>query len=378
MGQPLVSVLLPVFNGGAHLEAALTSISSQDYRQLEIIVINDGSTDDSLKHIERAAHRDGRIKIVSRANRGLVASLNEGLALAQGDLIARMDADDIAYPTRIARQVEAFVLAPGLGMCATGIDILEAGRLWRARDEPIFREGDLRVLSQFFCVFIHATVMFDRRVLGDLLHYDASYQHAEDFELFSRIVATAPVRLLQTPLLAFRMHDNRVSKRYQEEQRETHLRIVAENLRADGFALDEGALRAIAAEKNRDTVLRVAAMLSDLDEQIALRPVLERPSYQEGMVQLVHFLMHVLLDAKQAPLLCELLDRTRNWRTIRRRERAILRLASRMPMLASELMRQSSYWQRLIELPTSRPASALIASLNSNAKESSLVAAIAG
>jgi hypothetical protein len=220
--------------------------------------------------------------------------------------------------------------------------------------------------------------MFDRRVLGDLLHYDASYQHAEDFELFSRIVATAPVRLLQTPLLAFRMHNNRVSKRYQEEQRETHLRIVAENLRADGFALDEGALRAIAAEKNRDTVLRVAAMLSDLDEQIALRPVLERPSYQEGMVQLVHFLMHVLLDAKQAPLLCELLDRTRNWRTIRRRERAILRLASRMPMLASELMRQSSYWQRLIELPTSRPASALIASLNSNAKESSLVAAIAG
>src|SRR5690606_4071494 len=128
--QPLVSVVLPVFNAGPHVEPALASICLQDYKRQEIIVIDDGSTDDSLARIERIARKDARVRIISRPNRGLIATLNEGLALAQGDLIARMDGDDIAYPTRISRQVEAFEATPGLALCATGIDMLEAGRLW--------------------------------------------------------------------------------------------------------------------------------------------------------------------------------------------------------------------------------------------------------
>jgi cellulose synthase/poly-beta-1,6-N-acetylglucosamine synthase-like glycosyltransferase len=352
-----------VFNAARYVEAALTSICVQDYRRLEIIVIDDGSTDDSLARIERIARNDPRIKIISRPNRGLIASLNEGVALAQSDLIARMDADDIAYPTRISRQVETFEAAPGLALCATGIDVLDARRLWRAHQDPIFYEGDLRVLSLFFTVFIHPTVMYDRRVLGDLLHYDSHYPHAEDFDLFTRIIATSPVRLLRTPLLAYRMHNNRVSIRYRELQQDSHLRIVAKNLLADGFSLDVGALPAIAAEKNLDNALRAAAVLDQLDAQIAQRPEGQRPSYEAGAVRLVHFLMHVLLDASKAPLLCAMLARSGKWSTIRRRERLILRLASPIPQLASALMRQSDSLQRLVELPASRSADRLMAGL---------------
>lgn len=356
VGQPLVSVVLPVFNAGPYIGAALQSICAQAYRRLEVIVVNDGSTDDTLAQIEKIAAGDARVKVVTRPNRGLIATLNEGLALAQGDLIARMDGDDIAYPERLSRQVEAFAAAPGLGLCATGVELLEMGRLWRF--DPI-AGGDLRILSQFFTAFIHPTVMFDRRVLGDVLHYDARYPHAEDFDLFRRIISVAPVKLIDAPLLAYRMHNNRVSMRHRELQQGSHLRIVAENLRANGFDLDAAALPALAAEKTHEAVVRVGAMLAALDTQISERPAPQRSSYEAGAVRLTHFLMHVLLDSGQARLLCELLTRTGKWTAIRRRERVILRLTSPAPVLASALMHISNSMQRLLELPTSRSASAL-------------------
>lgn len=352
---------MPVFNAGRHVEAALASICAQDYTRLEIIVIDDGSSDDTFARVERMARNDRRIRILSRENRGLIASLNEGLALAQGDLIARMDGDDIAYPQRISRQVEAFETSPGLALCATEVDTLEMGRLWRT-PAPGAGRHDLRVLGLFFTVLIHPTVMFDKRVLGDELHYDERYPHAEDFDLFRRIFAENPVRLLKTPLLAYRLHTNRVSFKHKQIQQHSHLRIVAENLAADGFDLDVEALPALAephAIKALETIDRVVACLGELDRQIPARPPPLRQSYEAGAGILGHLLMRVLLDAGQAPLAREFLVRSGKWQTIRRRERLILSLTAPMPALASALMHQSNQFQLLLELPTSRPASSL-------------------
>src|SRR5690606_27213888 len=138
-----------------------------------------------------------------------------------------------------------------------------------------------------------------------------------------------------------------------------HLRIVVENLTADGFDLDAEALPALAEAKTLETVDRVAACLAELDRQIAAKPAPLRESYEVGAGILGHLLMRVLLDAGQAPLACEFLMRSGKWRTIRRRERLILRLTAPMPALASALMHQSNQFQRLLELPASRPASSL-------------------
>ena len=89
---PLVSVLLPVYNAGPYLAAALGSILWQDYDRLEVIAIDDGSTDNSLEILERYRRADNRVSVISRENRGLVATLNEGLRLAQGYIFDRMDA----------------------------------------------------------------------------------------------------------------------------------------------------------------------------------------------------------------------------------------------------------------------------------------------
>ncbi|HTF66818.1 MAG TPA: glycosyltransferase family A protein, partial [Edaphobacter sp.] len=117
MSIPLVSVLLPVYNGEPYLDAALASILRQDYERLEVIAIDDGSTDGSLQVLERYRKADGRISIVSRENRGLIATLNEGLAMAKGELVARMDADDVCYTARLSRQVSVLKQQPHLAIC---------------------------------------------------------------------------------------------------------------------------------------------------------------------------------------------------------------------------------------------------------------------
>ena len=101
-----LTVLLSVHNAGEYLRDAVQSILNQTFTDFEFLIINDGSTDDSLLVLNEFAQRDPRIRIVSRANRGLTKTLNEGITLARGEFLARMDGDDVAMPDRLQKQVE--------------------------------------------------------------------------------------------------------------------------------------------------------------------------------------------------------------------------------------------------------------------------------
>ena len=105
---PRVSVLMPVFNTGPFLHDALQSISEQTYRDLEIIVVDDGSTDSSARILHAFAAAEPRMRVVCRMNRGLIATRNELLSMARGELVAWMDSDDVSLPERLALQVAAF------------------------------------------------------------------------------------------------------------------------------------------------------------------------------------------------------------------------------------------------------------------------------
>jgi len=127
---PAITVLMPVFNGGRFIGEAIESILGQTFTDFELLVINDGSTDDSLAVIGEYAARDRRIRVVSRENRGLVATLNEGLGLARGAYLARMDCDDISLPARLRRQYD-FMRAhpPFLLCCRPSFLVHPSGRL---------------------------------------------------------------------------------------------------------------------------------------------------------------------------------------------------------------------------------------------------------
>src|SRR5690348_11009852 len=104
MSKPLVTVLMPVFNSGDFLEEALNSILRQSFSDFELLIIDDGSNDSSPAILAKLSKKDKRIRVVThKKNQGLVKTLNEGLELARGEFIARMDSDDIALPTRLSK-----------------------------------------------------------------------------------------------------------------------------------------------------------------------------------------------------------------------------------------------------------------------------------
>lgn len=294
MASPAISVLLPVFNGGKYLGVTLASILAQTFSDFEVIAIDDGSTDDSLSLLERAAERDDRIQITSRPNQGLVATLNEGLDRAQGRFIARLDADDVAYPNRLETQLAMFGAIPGLGMCGSGFDILFESRRTIQTLDPLYRDGDLSIMARLYTIFIHSTVMYDRDVLGpDILFYDEDYPHAEDFDLFRRIAARFRVATVLDSLISYRLHEESVSSRMRVEMRRTHAKIVQEELSDSGID-DLGAMEAILDTVDLPTVARLCRFFVRLERWIEEQPDERRPSWRFGFVQLFYvFYTHV-------------------------------------------------------------------------------------
>ena len=187
MKNPLVSVIMPVYNAEAYLCESIVSILNQSYKNIELIIIDDGSTDDSLVIIQKFQVVDSRIVYRTRSNKGLIFSLNEGLSLARGVYIARMDADDFALPNRIHAQVQYMDLH-NLDLCGGDYEIINAnGKLVKNIIVP--KNEKLITLSLAFKVpFAHPTVMIRSSFLkkNNLCYGQSNYHDAEDYDLWIR------------------------------------------------------------------------------------------------------------------------------------------------------------------------------------------------
>ncbi len=233
MTQPLVTVLMPVHNGGEHLPAALASVFAQDFSDFELLVVDDGSTDHTA--VVLAGCADPRLRVLRLERTGLVGALNRGLDDARGELIARLDADDEMLPGRLARQVERFRRDPGLVACGT--DYLLFGAASGVVRTPR-EDRDCRAHLMFGSPIAHPAVMLraeTTRAHG--VRYRAEYPHAEDFKLFSELAAIGRLANLAEPGLRYRVHPGQVSQVEAGPQREVQLRICAENLAAAGMPM---------------------------------------------------------------------------------------------------------------------------------------------
>jgi len=206
-----ISVILPVYNAEKFVEAAVNSILQQTITDFEFIIINDGSTDDSLNILESLAKKDARIKLISRANKGLIATLNEAISISRSDYIARMDADDISMPTRLEKQLAFLKKHPKVAILGTGYRYMdEAGTLGSKRN--IFTKyEDIKASFLFGNPIAHPSVMINYRLLGDKLYYRSEYKTIEDLELWCRISADYEISNLHEVLLHYRILNNSIS-----------------------------------------------------------------------------------------------------------------------------------------------------------------------
>ncbi len=188
--QPKISVIIPCFNAEKHLEEAVRSIMRQTHRNLEIICINDGSTDGTLSILNRLADIDNRILVIDNyANIKLIQTLNKGISIANGDYIARMDADDISSPERLTEQL-LFLQKNNLDICGTYVDyIKENGDFHSHCTHFITKNAPLCFVSMFETPLVHPSILCKSNILkhNNFIESEESYV-AEDYYLWCNLL----------------------------------------------------------------------------------------------------------------------------------------------------------------------------------------------
>lgn len=187
MNDPLVSVLLPVYNAAPYVKEAIESIAGQTYRHLELIIIDDGSTDGSQHVIEQI--QDSRIRAYHQANQGLSRTLNRAIQLARGDYLARQDADDWSLPKRLERQVHFLETHRDYGIVGTWAEIVSERKERSGTYSHPSEDHILKFELLFDNPFVHSSMMIRRAVVDCVGGYstDHSTKPAEDYELWSRV-----------------------------------------------------------------------------------------------------------------------------------------------------------------------------------------------
>jgi len=185
MTTPELSVVMSVYNGASRLADSLESITNQTYRDYEFIIVNDGSTDNSLEIINTYAARDERVRVFSHENMGLAGSLNRGIQKARGRLIARQDAGDVSHPTRLELQLAYLAANPHLQILGTQFNYVVNGSVVDTTRFPCSC-NDIRMTMPNSCCILHGTAIFDKVAFWDVGGYRKEYKCAQDYELWIR------------------------------------------------------------------------------------------------------------------------------------------------------------------------------------------------
>jgi len=203
--QPLVSIILPVYNAERYIAFSIESVINQTYRNLEILIVDDASNDRSIELVQ--GFKDSRIKIVkNEQNSGISASLNKGLSLAIGKYIARMDADDICLPNRIETQVKFLLANPDVAVIDSVMQLMDTDNklMSRVNSTKISEKAIRRTLPFDNCLG-HSSVMLPREIYTRYRYRKVVH---EDYDLWLRILNDGNrICKINEPLLHYRVHD---------------------------------------------------------------------------------------------------------------------------------------------------------------------------
>ena len=219
MSPPTVSVAMSVHNGQAYLREAVDSILGQTFADFDFIIVDDGSMDETADILRAYAAADSRIKLIVNAqNIGLTRSLNKAIRRAEGQYIARMDADDIALPLRFERQMQYLKDAPEVGLLGTAYyEVNQRGRIIGERVFPA-TNGELQKILIKYNPFFHSSVMIRRRVLDEVGLYDENIPMAQDYDLWFRIAGATEIGNLSELLMKRRYAKENISISKGDEQ----------------------------------------------------------------------------------------------------------------------------------------------------------------
>lgn len=238
--QPLISVIMPAYNAEKYIAESIESILNQTFRNFELIILDDASSDKTKEIVLSYAQNDSRIVYVEKQNNNGPATLrNEGISLSKGTFIALNDADDISEVTRFEKQISVFNEQPNVGVC--GSWMLNFGEniepyVFEAPEQPI----DIKLTFLSFDCLANSSAMF-RKSCVENIEYKKEYVPAEDYKLWSEVIVNHDFYIIQEPLLRYRLHENNISKTKAENIAISDLKIKSElfqkifDLKEDAF-----------------------------------------------------------------------------------------------------------------------------------------------
>lgn len=211
----MISVVMPAYNAEAYIAEAIESVLNQTYLRLELIIVDDGSTDQTRAIAERYAQEDSRIRIVvSEQNLGLAAACNLGIKAAQYLWVARLDTDDQALPERFEKQLRAAEAQPEVGVWGCYAyhvnyagEILSVARVGVTTKEAFFER---RRYGQLIHA-LHPSVMIRKDLLEKVGGYNEHLRTTQDLDLFDRLAEHTPILVIPEPLILYRVHGGSIS-----------------------------------------------------------------------------------------------------------------------------------------------------------------------
>ncbi|NKB75736.1 MAG: glycosyltransferase [Gammaproteobacteria bacterium] len=231
---PKVSVLLCVYNGGAYLSKSVFSILNQSLKDVELVLVDDGSTDGAVVSVE--AVNDPRVRVIRKANSGLTHSLNVGIRHCRGKYIARQDADDVSHPERLKAQFAFMESNPAIGVLGSSVELIDDD------DDVIgelrFDQSSDEIATSLIKTnqFVHGALMFRKDILDQVGGYRDSFTYAQDYDLTLRCQEKTQLANLPGKYYSLRFGNHRISIDHAEDQRAfaNMARVYARQRRNEG------------------------------------------------------------------------------------------------------------------------------------------------
>jgi len=213
MPDPVISVVMGVYNGGEYIRETVNSILSQTFRDFEFIIVNDGSTDNTGEILQEYAKKDPRIKVIRQENQGLTKALIAGCQMAQGEYIARQDCGDVSKPERLAKQLKCINADKGLALVSCSVNFFgPAGEfVFLSSFKPDYRLAQ-RGISW------HGTAFFPKELYKKSGGYRSEFYFAQDLDLWVRLAKYGKISVLLEALYEARFAEGQISGIYRKEQ----------------------------------------------------------------------------------------------------------------------------------------------------------------
>jgi hypothetical protein len=251
MSDIQISVLMPAYNAGKYIGEAIRSVLGQTYARFELLIVNDGSTDD-VEEVVRS-FKDPRIRLITQKNQGVSVALNTGLQAARGQYIARFDADDICYPERLAIQLGFLECHPDHVLVGSDVDyITEEGAFIYRHHCISHSSAEVQEKLYFYCPFIHSSVMYRKDAVLAAGGYDPLALTFEDYLLWVHLLRNGKAANINQPLVRVRL--NPASVTIDEKWRGEEFQQLKRHIIFRGSVSREEALQLAAIIAKQDTL----------------------------------------------------------------------------------------------------------------------------